>query len=177
MEIIAIAYTFAEESKKLDLLRKSPPDPQTYTPQSKNPEEKKITEDKSIWPQQKPKEEPKSQKEITKEDEKHKDNENLIKEDLLKEKTEINKIHEIEEKEINTEKNEKEEKEEKPMNITKKEETKVKEVDSDSDDDEGWINPDNFSQHFLTSQKVAEIDNNLGIAIMTSDFAMQVFFN
>ena len=46
--------------------------------------------------------------------------------------------------------------------------------DSDDEDADGWINPDNFSQHFFTTQKVADSENSLGIAIMTSDFAMQV---
>lgn len=44
----------------------------------------------------------------------------------------------------------------------------------ESDDDKGWINHENISQHFFQAQKIDDEENKLGVAVMTSDFAMQV---
>lgn len=199
LEIIAIGYTFAEESGKIGSLRKNPPEPITYHPPAKeeqisnqikeNPNENNQEDDwkNDLASPQKNAEEPKEQEE------------NLRKEEqTVTESTEQQQHKEIHEdrtisKEIPQNENVSTENQHNDENITSKEETQnekkessnpgsplkneqkaEQEEESDSDDGDGWINPDNISQHFFTSQKVAESENALGIAIMTSDFAMQV---
>ena len=46
--------------------------------------------------------------------------------------------------------------------------------DDDEDDEEGWINPGNISKQLHKAQESKEQDHDIGVAIMTSDYAMQV---
>ncbi len=163
---MAIAYTFAEENGKLSLLRKNPPEPKTFIPNFKDENPKQdpnilLNQDNSLI---------KSSEPIIKQQEVDTfqpidipiENLQSLEHQTINEKN-LEKVNEEPHKEIEE-------------NISNQVETDLKVDEEESDDDnEGWINPDNFSQHFFTSQKVDEKDNTLGIAIMTSDFAMQVF--
>ena len=178
LEIIAIGYTFAEERGKVATLRKNPPEPQTYHPSSKeekeehadhetkSPEESYPKNEGDDWKNEEssPKKPEATPEDKTKTEELAKGDPPVeIKKDTgspLKQQESHLKEHYSPLKET-----------ENPL----KEPVKENENDdSDDEDADGWINPDNFSQHFFTTQKVADSENSLGIAIMTSDFAMQV---
>ena len=153
----------------MSFLRKNPPEPKTFIPNFKDenpkqdnniPKENVIQiQDNSLI---------KSSEPIIKQKE---DPIKPIETITITEKT-IDKVIEEPHQEI-MEIKEKEEIE-KEENINQAETELQADEESSDEDDDGWINPDNFSQHFFTSQKVDEKDNTLGIAIMTADFAMQV---
>ena len=65
-----------------------------------------------------------------------------------------------------------EEEEEKPINPNLWAENK----DYDTDDEDGWINPDNFDYLVLGKEELEKVETlkDIGVFIMTSDFAMQV---
>lgn len=49
--------------------------------------------------------------------------------------------------------------------------------ESEEDDGEGWINTNNITKYLHNASTEAEgEDNKLGISIMTTDYAMQVYF-
>ena len=198
LEIIAIGYTFAEETGKVGCLRKNPPEPRTYHPPAKEEqasneikEHQNENNQEDDWKNdlaspQKHVEEPKEQEVNQRKEEQivekatesteqqHEDR--TISKEIPQNKNENSSTenqHHHNDENISKEETQNEKKESsKPGSPLKKKENQ--EEESDSDDGEGWINPDNISQHFFTSQKVAESENALGIAIMTSDFAMQV---
>lgn len=64
-----------------------------------------------------------------------------------------------------------EEEEEKPINPNLWAENK----DYDTDDEDGWINPDNFDYLVLGKEELEKVETlkDIGVFIMTSDFAMQ----
>lgn len=184
LEIIAIAYTFAEENGNISLLRKTPPQPQTYIPQNKEKNENK--EDAT-----------KNNNEISNNiidksqanEKKDEQNTNIANEGNEKQNTnEMNNIHiaedsaqlekkleDLKENDTRTTEEENNKIENKEENHENEQSSKDKEIQSDSEDDEaGWINPDNISKHIFNSVKVEETDNKIGVAIMTADFAMQV---
>lgn len=49
----------------------------------------------------------------------------------------------------------------------------MKDTLSDMEQDEGWINHKNIHQHLNLFKESADKQNELGIAVITSDFSMQ----
>lgn len=184
MEIIAIAYTFAEENGNVSLLRKTPPQPQTYIPHNNEKNEskedstkhnKEMANNKNDDSHNNDKKD--DQNKNAKSDENEKQNNNEIKNINIPEEQTQKQENQIENnfEDIKNDNTLSTDIKNKNIDNHENELSTNKDNQSDSEDDEaGWINPDNISKHIFNSVKVEETENKIGVAIMTADYAMQV---
>jgi RNA-binding protein NOB1 len=188
-EVVALAVCIVNEKQRGHLLRKSPPTMTEHVPKAKvgdfvvtqttnNDAEKTDTVTEETTKDNKP-----VDKETTLEDTKEVVTETPVNPVVNNERTPISEVTEI--KEVNEIKEVTETKEAGETKETKEgpadddgftvvQPKKVYEEDFDDDDDDGeWINNTNLSKMLYKAKKADDTIKTLGVAIMSTDFALQ----
>lgn len=188
LELISLGVYYARQNGKVDQLRKEPPELTEYIPQSnqqddddeeeeeEEQETKTVDDDGFIVVTKGPKPE-KAQK---KEPEIQKVEEPVVEKQPEPEPQEAKEIENGHQEETNPEAQPETAPETLETNLVlqKVEEPtngqQQKEESEDEDDGKGWINPDNISKKLYNAAKKDDRVKEIGVAIMTTDFAMQV---
>lgn len=162
---MAVAYTITEENKTSHLLRSEPPKPVNHYPtknlkqannENQEGSEIKLNEDKA---------------DIDIEISNQTNNSEIVKENVIIPKEIENKVNETSEV---VDKQEKKAEHIVDIDASSNVDKQNKMEDESSDEESDWITPTNISSHiFKTTDKKDDLTTSLGVAFLSSDFAMQ----